>query len=636
MEAPKNLSGKEYTLVSRMPADTHSDPPRDANLIRVFDHYGREHFVTKEQWRTQVLPDAIKSSWDKPTELYDVIVGALNDGLRSDVIVAAEHLYRIDPQPVRSACLWGIILTEENRLGEAEKVFRDFAAKHGDDGYVLINLAKVYAKRNNHGKAEETLWHALEIEPNQESGMGWYQAIHRERGGEEAGQQALRKIAALSQSWRAQLWLARAALEARNLKQALAYYQESLSRIGKEIPADVLMQISGDLGNSGHLPEILELCGPRFVPDVHGLQVGNNLLKAHLDLGQVEPAHHILNQLYALKRPDWQNALRFWDAEIAKARLNTSSATQQLPLNVITLAFEGPIWLNPSSPAADCFEKKTSDGIGICFLGSSAEALSSSQAMQPQLADPRGRLSRALPLFFAEHVNFNSTARVQTLMPWKRGERSGFLLSGAAWTGEEASIIAKRVQIINDYVVTTHIKCESEPWTIELQLVRTIDGICLGMLNPSFPRAKLPEAVLQLAPQFLDLLVKQIYLEIRPSTPLYEVPSGVNFPDYLLRLEQLLAVRCGGMDGVQSNFLNNEHELILGNIQLCLACPHNPTTRLLLAQTMLGMKRIRPDIVQEFKDKVIMLQAEHPLPERIHGVVQRILDEAWTKTEKRN
>jgi hypothetical protein len=76
--------------------------------------------------------------------------------------------------------------------------------------------------------------------------------------------------------------------------------------------------------------------------------------------------------------------------------------------------------------------------------------------------------------------------------------------------------------------------------------------------------------------------------------------------------------------------------LILGNIQLCLASPHNPTTRLLLAQTMLGMKRIRPDIVQEFKDRVIMLQAEHPLPERIHGVVQRILDEAWTKTEKRN
>ena len=50
------------------------------------------------------------------------------------------------------------------------------------------------------------------------------------------------------------------------------------------------MQISGDLGNAAHLPELLQLVEPHFVAEVHGLPVGNNLIKAHLDLGQLDAA----------------------------------------------------------------------------------------------------------------------------------------------------------------------------------------------------------------------------------------------------------------------------------------------------------------------------------------------------------
>jgi tetratricopeptide (TPR) repeat protein len=266
------------------------DPANDKNLIRVFDKYEREMFVTKEHWRTSVLPGSIKSNWNNPDLLYSIIYTALNDGFRSDVIAAAEQLYKIDPQHDRSACVWGIILMEEGRLDEAEKVFRDFIAKRGENGSVLTNLAKVYARRKNNSKAEEILWHALEVDPNQNNGMGWYEVIHRERSGEEAGQEALRRIAALPSSWRAQLWLARAALQSKNLERAVAYYQESLSRIEKEIPTDLLAQMSGDLGNYGHVPELLRLTEPRFAVQTHGLQVGNNLIKAHLDLSQIEAA----------------------------------------------------------------------------------------------------------------------------------------------------------------------------------------------------------------------------------------------------------------------------------------------------------------------------------------------------------
>lgn len=172
-----------------------------------------------------------------------------------------------------------------------------------------------------------------------------------------------------------------------------------------------------------------------------------------------------------------------------------------------------------------------------------------------------------------------------------------------------------------------HLKTQSEPWTVELRLVRTIDGKCLGQINAAFPSTKPEDAIPQLAQQLLRLLVEKAEVETQTPAPLYQVPTGANFPYYLLRLEQLLAVRCAGMDGVQSNFISGAREIMDGNIQQCLACPQNIPARLLLAQTLSAMKKIRPDILPEFKDKIALLQKEKPLVEPAHGVVQRMINE---------
>ncbi|HZQ21000.1 MAG TPA: tetratricopeptide repeat protein [Terriglobales bacterium] len=345
------------------------DPRTDPNLIPVFDEFGRELFITKEQWRKSVLPGTLKSNWNNPDQLYGIIVGSLNDGFHADIIDAAEHLYRIDLTPARGACIYGIVLMKNNRLDEAESILRSYIKQHGEEGYLLTNLAKIYSARNEAQKAEETLWHGLEIDPNQENGLGWYAAIHRERSGDVAGQDALRRVAAITGSWRAQLWLARAALDAHDFAKALGYYRESLSRIEDPIPADLLMQISGDLGKHGYLRELLELTESRFVPDRHGLQVGNNLIKAHLDLGEIEPARKILDQLYALKRPDYKQTLSFWDTEIAKARIEHTMVPDQPRLNVAIATIDGPVWLKPSAPDAALFPVKGQDAPAISFLG---------------------------------------------------------------------------------------------------------------------------------------------------------------------------------------------------------------------------------------------------------------------------
>ena len=604
------------------------DPSQDPNMIRVFDKYGREFFITKDEWRKNVLPGAIQTEWNNPDQLYGVIIGALNDGFRADVVDAARQLYQIDTDPVRGACVWGIVLMEEDRLDEAERVFRDFIARHGEAGVILTNLAKVYSKRNDGTQAEDILWHALEVDPNQDNGFGWYEVIHRERGGEEAGLAAMRRVAALPGSWRAQLWLARAALKAGDLEPALSLYRESLARAPKPVPGDLLMQVSGDLGNTGHLPEILQFVEPYFDPATHGLQVGNNLIKAHLDLGQSDEARRILDQLYALNRPDWKENLSYWDTELAKGRVGLSQPPSPQSIHVAMLAIEGCVWLKPASPATELFPAKEPDGPSICFLGSTAEIVTNSNRVRQQLSDAPGRLSRAVPLFLAEAMEFGSNARVQTLVPWIAGETPGFILSGVPWTDENAATYARQGESKSDFAVVTHLKPNADPWSVELRLIRTIDAKCVGTLKVSFPMARPEEGLPALTRQLLAILAQQAGVEPVPSPSAYQIPGAPDFAYYLLRLEQLLAVRCGSMDGVLPAFLSGEREILDGNLQLCLAHPLNVAVRILLAQTLLAMKRVRPDIPSEFKDRIDLLQKEHPLTEPAHTVIQRLFNEA--------
>src|SRR5690606_21833637 len=133
---------------------------------------------------------------------------------------------------------------------------------------------------------------------------------------------------------------------------------QCLARAPQPVPEDVLMQISGDLGNNGRLAQIIQLVKPHFDPLIHGLTVGNNLIKAHIDLHQIDAAQQILEQLHVQKRPDWKEHLNYWDSEIAKARIAAPAPRPDTPLEMELTVIEGPVWLPSSSPFATLFGEK--------------------------------------------------------------------------------------------------------------------------------------------------------------------------------------------------------------------------------------------------------------------------------------
>ena len=624
--SPTQPAGQASPSAASAAQKRESEKPQ---MIKVFDQYGRELSMTRNEWRDKVLMGNLQQAWNNCDELGPLIVQALRDGFYEEIVGAAEQVYKLDPEPVRGSVLLALAYQKNERLNESETVLNQFLEKHGENGVILTNLAKIQAIRGDANGAEATLWRGLQCDPNQDNGVPMYEHLCRERGGEEAGLDATRRLAALPGSWRAQLTLARLALKEGDLQQAQGLHAQCLERCGRPVPPDALMQISGDLGLQGHLMELVNITEPLFEPAYHGLPVGNNLFRAYMDLGMIDQARQLVDLLYAQQRPDWKESLSVWDTQIAEARVELHPTSPGKQIRIAILNIEGPVWLNTAAPGAELFEAKEDYSLRIAFLGSSGETNHNAQEMERQLADAPGRLSRMIPLFLAEQVHLGTVERGQALVPWvAEKDAAGFVFTGFRWETEAAVQIATQGEHKNDYVVISHIVTKEAPWSVELRLVRTIDGVELGTLNATFPPDSPQDSLLQLSRQLIDLLEAQAEVERQDFPQVYHVPEGKEFPFYLLRLEQLLAIRCAATDGTQAGFLNGEREIVDGTLQLALAYPHSVTLRLLLAQTLLSMRKVRPDIMPEFRDKILLLQSENPLESPAHGVIQRMISEA--------
>jgi len=109
-----------------------------------------------------------------------------------------------------------------------------------------------------------------------------------------------------------------------------------------------------------------------------------------------------------------------------------------------------------------------------------------------------------------------------------------------------------------------------------------------------------------------------------PSRP-YLTPTEVDLADYLLRLEQLLTLRCAAMDGLK-DFIHGAREIIQGEIELCLRAPKSANARVILAQSLYYLGKIDPSILYEVAARVRLLQREQPL----NGDAQEAVDVSIT------
>lgn len=125
----------------------------------------------------------------------------------------------------------------------------------------------------------------------------------------------------------ARLRAARERLDGKDTAGAVAIYEEVLAQAGER--ADVLVTISGDLGSTGRVAELIELVAPRYDARRHGPATGFNLLQAYLAVKDGDSAQHILDLLFDLKRPELEERLYGFSNALADLLLAQASGADE-------------------------------------------------------------------------------------------------------------------------------------------------------------------------------------------------------------------------------------------------------------------------------------------------------------------
>lgn len=268
-----------------------------------------------------------------------------------------------------------------------------------------------------------------------------------------------------------QLAAARAKLDARDPKAALAIYEQIIAAAGDR--ADVLLTASGDLGSHGNVRELIELIGPRYDADRHGHGPGLNLLQAYLAVGNLEAAQHVLDLLFSLNRPEIESRLIGFSRAIAEASaagvMPHEAPSPDAPAPISLVSISKPVWFyGLEAHAASLLPPKDGRLRRVAFAQCAllGEDKLMERAKLPE--DEAGRFSRGLALWFAETFFYSASyepfAGIGVFAP------QHFALFPTEWTAENIRQLNDTTEGGLDYVLTSALKNRNGDYELTLRI----------------------------------------------------------------------------------------------------------------------------------------------------------------------
>lgn len=613
------LSGNKTPPAAPSPAASTVDV--NEKLITVYDAYGRELKITRSEWHDNVFLPNLQQKWNDAGALYNLIISGLNDGFAADLLPATERLLEVDDIPERSYTIRGIVLMKNGLLDAAEDALREGITKAGKTGALLTNLAKVYAERGNQASADEILWQAVQADPNLDNGLLWWAAIQRERGGEAGYLQALRTVSALPDSWRAKLWLARHYLERKEVEAARALYAEVLA--GSLYDGSSLMMISGDLGNNGQIQLILELIGPAYDEHKHDPMAGLNLLHACQELGKANEGEALLSRMYALSLAPIKQHLDQFAQVFQEMRKQAAQGTpiDANNLNVTTLALSQPIWHYGLRNADWLFSQKPENAPKVGFFALS-KIIDGSERAESQREDDLGRLTRAIPLYWAEAAHYWSDYATNCYIMIV--EEGGPVVSGGETDGNALfDIVPPEMK----YFVTGEIGCSGKGDATQWQISMTLWD-CSTRTKQASESCKVIQA--ELGAMVLTLeksLLTRIGLKREQALDdFYQHPSVEVMPVYLTELGQSFMLTLLANEHVSKSSLWGERAMLDWPLNMALHWPTVEVPKLMYFSGLGKALDYKSDVLPEYKERSLQLLRE---AERSNSPAIRLAPLVW-------
>lgn len=609
-------------------------PEKEEEPIRMFDEFGREFFVPRDVWRREVLPDQLRAQWSDPDALYNTIVMSVSDGFASDLLPAAKQLHAIDRNVERAACIYAIVLIENRRLRDAERVLRDALRMHPKSGPLLTNLAKVHDAGGDHKHAEDTLWQAIVADPNFDNALNWYAALAHERGGLEGYIAALQRVATLEGSWRAILWLAREHAEQKDLAAARALYEKVLV-VAADAPG-VLMQLSGDLGRAGFVAEVVDLVLPFYEPERHDVPAGLNLLQAFFELGDWRRGEELLHRMMLAKAtlPFRDNLM--WYSQRFGDMKNAAPAPQQIEsLEIAILQLDHPVWTSGLGDPRWLYPSHRGSRTRVAVLNFANTTPATSLLRDDEALvgpeDQIGRLTRAIPLHLADVLRFRTDAEPIAAFPVIAGNGE-MVVVGKEWNDEYVRSMSGDAA----WAISGELALEGERIAMAISVWRSGEAKPVQRFTADAMVDALAMAYAECETALLRFLVEERVATWRAEQTVFRQPSSL-FREYLDGLGQAYALAVAAT--MPGDGLFGERNIHRWLLRLALDLPETGVPAIALVSTLANSRRRGSNVYRELEHETLALFTKvHPGGDlhRLSPFVFRLFDRMDEFESRRN
>lgn len=591
MERTNSSASSEENTTTKISSE--KSPKENAKMMNIIDQNGRRIQITMDEWREKVLPIALKNHWDNANLLYNDILKAIQNNFISDVEEAAIHLKEIDTIKERGYNTLAILYLKNKEFNKANELLLEYLANNPKTGTILTNLAKSYYGKDEKEKAMEILWEGLTINPNQNNGLPWYASICKDRDGIDGYIDALRRASEIKGSWLPQFLLARHELNEKNIESAKEFLKIALSQ--GHVTQETLLVISGELGAKGYSKELIELVEPVYDFNKNDIRVGLNLLQAYLQNKEIEKGENLLNKLMMLERPDLKNALLKISNKFDKLKIEEKASTPKKDVQINMMVLDNPVWGHGLKTSKWFINNKEVKG-NIAVLSYADETIREKEIKGYQKDNETSMLSRGIPLYVSEMINYYTDYNNKVVMPFVRD--FGPVITNKQYNEAALEDIGNKINA--DIVITGSV--------MNAEIGYLIKNTIYNMNDKSSKKIEMFIQKENFGNRFNEM-IKELRSELggydQSNNKFYKLAEDKEVLHYLASLGHSLTQTLIQGKFVDKDLLLGERNILNWYLNMVMAYPENEAIKMMLVSGIEKSKEYGSKVYLEFKKQTL-------------------------------
>ena len=591
MERTNSSASSEENTTTKISSE--KSPKENAKMMNIIDQNGRRIQITMDEWREKVLPIALKNHWDNANLLYNDILKAIQNNFISDVEEAAIHLKEIDTIKERGYNTLAILYLKNKEFNKANELLLEYLANNPKTGTILTNLAKSYYGKDEKEKAMEILWEGLTINPNQNNGLPWYASICKDRDGIDGYIDALRRASEIKGSWLPQFLLARHKLNEKNIESAKELLKIALSE--GHVTQEALLVISGELGAKGYSKELIELVEPVYDFNKNDIRVGLNLLQAYLQNKEFEKGENLLNKLMMLERPDLKNALLKISNKFDKLKIEEKASTPKKDVQINMMVLDNPVWGHGLKTSKWFINNKEVKG-NIAVLPYADETIREKEIKGYQKDNETSMLSRGIPLYVSEMINYYTDYNNKVVMPFVRD--FGPVITNKQYNEAALEDIGNKINA--DIVITGSV--------MNAEIGYLIKNTIYNMNDKSSKKIEMFIQKENFGNRFNEM-IKELRSELggydQSNNKFYKLAEDKEVLHYLASLGHSLTQTLIQGKFVDKDLLLGERNILNWYLNMVMAYPENEAIKMMLVSGIEKSKEYGSKVYLEFKKQTL-------------------------------